>query len=148
MPSAVRTTSLPSVCRHCDGHQIRVCQPARVPRREIENLTGREFVERGGDDLGGGFLEAELDARLVVQAGVLDGDAGRGGERDRETLVVVAEVAAVALLGQVEVPEHLAPYDDWDAEEAPERRVMVGEAERGLVLGEIVEADGTGLGDE
>ncbi len=44
---------------------------------------------------------------VLVQAGVLDRQPGRRGERDDELLVDVGEHLAVGLVGQVQVPEHL-----------------------------------------
>ena len=58
-------------------------------------------------DLGGRGQPALAAAGVVVQLGVLDRDAGGDGERITTLLVLLGELAAVHLLGQVEVAEDL-----------------------------------------
>ena len=81
-------------------------------------------------DLGAGPQPALLAARLLVQPGVVDRHAGRGGERDQQRLVLLVELGAVFLLGQVEVAVHLVADPDRHAQEGPHRRVPVREAGR------------------
>ena len=45
----------------------------------------------------------------VVQPGVVDGDAGRGGERHKDGLVLLTKWLGTLLFRHVEVPENLTP---------------------------------------
>ena len=62
--------------------------------------------------------------RLLVEAGVLDRDAGGCRQGDHDVLVLLGEVALPRLLRQVEVAEHLVADPDRDAEERAHRRVV------------------------
>src|SRR5690349_18748230 len=77
-------------------------------------------VELAGDALpvleDGDVLEARL------QAGVVDGDAGRGSQRHRQSFVLLAELLRTLLVGEVEAPDGFtAP--DGHAEERGHLRV-------------------------
>ena len=62
--------------------------------------------------------------RRLVEARVLDRDRGLRGEQRDELLVLLGEVAAAVLLGQVEVPVGDAAQQDRHAEEGVHRRVV------------------------
>ncbi|GAA3244821.1 hypothetical protein GCM10020256_70940 [Streptomyces thermocoprophilus] len=88
-------------------------------------------------DLGGGPQPALPQPGLLVQAGVVDGDAGRDGEGGQHRLVLLVELEAAALLRQVQVAEDLVAHPDGDAEERVHRRVVRREAVGGGVLGQL-----------
>ena len=68
-------------------------------------------------------------AGLLVQAGVLDRQAGGGGQPDGELLVDVGEHLTVGLVGQVQVAVDDAAQPDRHAEERRHRRVSRREPE-------------------
>ena len=63
-------------------------------------------------------------------------------------LVSLGEVAAVALLGEVQVPEDAAARDHWHPEERPHRRVVRREADRARIGPDVGEPQRPGVGDE
>lgn len=85
---------------------------------------------------------------LVVQAGVLDGDAGRAGQGEDHGLVLVVERFAVAAVAQVEVAVDAPADADGDAEERLHRRMACGEARGARVVEEAVDPQGHGVFDE
>ena len=94
-------------------------------RDELAQARGDDCEERLELDLRGERV-ADLVQRLelaqparrgLVQARVLDCDGGLRGEQLRELLVVLRELAAVALLRQVQVPVHDAAEQDRHSEE-------------------------------
>jgi hypothetical protein len=99
-------------------------------------------------DAGGGGQPLLAPVRLLEQAGVLDRDAGRRRQRHDQLLVALGELAAVALLGEVEVAEGLAAHEHRDAEERAHRRVVGREAGRRRVPGEVRQPDRRRLVDE
>ncbi|MDQ0850273.1 hypothetical protein QFZ65_002211 [Arthrobacter sp. B3I9] len=68
-------------------------------------------------------------AGIVVEAGVFNGHARGCGKRDGQPLVFGGEVAAVLLLGEVEVAEHHVADPDRNAQEGLHGRVVIGEPE-------------------
>ena len=86
--------------------------------------------------------------RLLVEAGVLDHDTGRRGQGDHDVLVLVGEVDATGLLGQVQVPEDLVADPHRHPEERAHRRVVLREAVRRGVGGDVVEPDRPRVVDE
>jgi hypothetical protein len=83
-----------------------------------------------------------------VEAGVLDGHAGGGGERDDEFLVDVAEHLGRPLVGQVQVPEHLVADQDGHAQERPHRRMVRREAVAVGMLAQVGQPQWLGIDDE
>ena len=139
-----------------DPHQASLGQPeqgqlaAGGPHRLPQHGLQRPLVGAGEHQLGGlgrDRLPALAPFGVLIQAGVLDGDAGRGGQRHHQLLVLLAELA-VAGLGQVEVAEHLVPDPDRHAEEAAHRRVAGRETDRGRVLAEVCDPDRFGMADQ
>ena len=84
-------------------------------------------VEIPGDPLA--FVEQAGGPGLFVQSGVLDRQAGGGGQADRELLVDVGEHLTVGLVGQVQVAVHDAAQPDRHPEERRHRRVPRREPE-------------------
>ena len=76
---------------------------------------------------------------LLEQARVGDGDRGPLGEDEDRLDIVLVEVGAALLLGQVEVAPGLAADPDRDAEEPMHRRVARREPERARIVGDVVE---------
>ena len=72
-----------------------------------------------------------------VAARVVDREAGKLGEHRHGLLVVVAELLAVLLLGQVEVSERGALDQDRHPKEAVHRRVAVREAVGAWVFADV-----------
>src|SRR5829696_7781687 len=86
--------------------------------------------------------------RRRVEAGVLHGDGRPRGEHDHRLLVVLAEVLAVLLLGQVQVAERLAAHEDGYAEERAHGRMPGRQPVGPGVLADVVQAQGARLGDQ
>ena len=84
-------------------------------------------VEVTGDPFA--FFEQPGGAGLFVQAGVLDRQAGGGGQSDRELLIDVGEHLAVGLVRQVQVAVDDAAQPDRHPEERRHRRVAGREPE-------------------
>ena len=91
---------------------------------------------------------AQPARRRLVQARVLDRDRRLRGEELRELLVLVGEVGAAGLLGEVEVPVGDAAQHDRDAEEGLHRRMVGREADRARVFGDLVQSQRLRVTDE
>jgi hypothetical protein len=113
-----------------------------------QHLAGRGAGQQPGGDLGTGLDPALLAAGGLVEPGVLDRHAGRRAQGDQDRLVVLGELAAAALVGQVQVAEHLVADPDRDAEEAAHGRVAVGKAGRFGMAGDIGQAQRPGVADQ
>ena len=111
-------------------------------------LVGRGAGQQPGGDLGAGLYPALLAAGRLVQPGVLHRHAGRGAQRDKHRLVVLGELPAATLVGQVQVAEHLVTDPDRDAEETAHRRVPLREAGRRPVGGDVRQAQRPGVVDQ
>ena len=74
--------------------------------------------------------------------------AAQVGEHDGGLLVLVGELLAAFLLGQVEVAPSLAADDERHAEEGGHRRVADREAIRADVGADVRQAQGLGLADQ
>ena len=120
------------------------CPPGDVG----QHLAGLGAGQQPGGNLGAGLDPALLAAGRVVQPGVLHRHAGRRAQRDQHRLVVLGEVAATALTGQVQVAEHLVADPHRHAEEAVHRRVPVREARRCRVRGDVGQPQRAGVVDE
>ena len=86
-----------------------------------------------------------LEARL--QAGVLDGDAGRGGQRHRQPLVLDAELVRTLLVGEVQAPDGFAA-PDGHAEERSHLRVPGRKPLRQRVLAQVAQPHRLGIFEE
>ena len=127
-PVRIQATSAPATSRARSAIVCSSSTPESARRQECRDLRGRR--------------EPALPPRgLVVQPGVLDRDARRGGEGDHDLLVRDGEVVPADLLGEVEVAEHPVPDADRHAEERRHRRVVVGEAVRRGVLVDVVQSE-------
>ena len=124
-------------------------------------LPGRRGWQAGGHALQGQTQgEEPLDHRVVqvashpvpvlidgrtsdpvMEAGVLDRDAGRQRQRADERLVVVGELRPADLVGQVEVAVHLVAHLDRHPEEGRHGRVVGREAEAVGMLADLVDAE-------
>ena len=103
---------------------------------QLAQATGNEFEQAGDISL----LEhaaCELVERLelpnpvdcpLVDLHFFDRDAGLGGEKRHDLLVVFRELTTF-LLGQVEISVHDSTHEDRDTKEAPHQRMPRREAE-------------------
>ena len=87
-------------------------------------------------------------AHPVMEAGVLDRNAGGLRERSDQRLVVESELGPPDLLGQVEVPVHLVAQLDRRPEEGGHRRVVGREAEAVGMVADLRDAQRPWVGDE
>ncbi len=115
---------------------------------QLERLLGLELAEHQLGDLGGDLVPAPALLGVGVQPGVVDHDPGGNGECGDRTLVVLGEVGAAGLLGQVQIAEGVLAGPDRYAEEALHRRVVRREAVRPGMFGELVQADRFGVLDQ
>ncbi len=104
---------------------------------------GEEVLDDGIVQVSGDSLPI-LDHRHPAKP-LLKPCCGDCGPRDHchrlhHRLVVIGEPAA--LLGQVEVAEHVAADPHWDSEKGVHRGVAGRETDRVGVLGDLVDADG------
>ena len=113
---------------------------ACLPGDAGQHLARRRAGQQPGGDLSTGRDPALLTAGRLVQPGVLHRHAGRGAQRDQDGLVILGEPAATALIGQVQVAEHLVADPHRHAEKAAHRRVPVREARRCRVRGDVGQA--------
>ena len=86
--------------------------------------------------------------RGLVEARVLDRHRRLSGEERDELLVLVREVLAALLLGEVEVAVGDAAQQDRHAEEAAHRRMSRREADRARILREVVQPQRPRLADQ
>jgi len=107
---------------------------------DFRNERARDLVERLEllQPAGGSF----------VQAGILDRDRRLGGQQLHELLILLGEVRAALLLGEVEVPVRDPAEQDRHAEERAHRGVVGWKADRARVVSEVVEPERPGVGDE
>ena len=128
----------PVLAGHDPGH-VGAGNLAGPVRDRLQGVGSRVAGRQEGGDLRRRREPALPPRPLVVQAGVLDRDARRGGERDDDLLVAGREVASTRLLGEVEVAEDAVADPDRHPEERRHRRVVVGEAVGRGVLVDVVQ---------
>lgn len=119
-------------------------------RADAGDHLGQDGIGVGsGQELGGDIARRRdpllPGARRLVQARVVDGGARRGRQRLHDHLVVLGERRSTGLLGQIQIPEDLLANAHGHTEEGPHMRMMVGEPDRGRMIGEIVQTNGFGL---
>src|SRR5439155_7075652 len=122
-----------------------LAQPARD---ELEQMREVGLGDEGVADLVQRLELAEPAGCRLVEAGVLDRDGGLRGEELAQLLVLLREVLAALLLGQVEVSVGDAAQEDRDAEERAHGRVVRREADRARVARQVVEAERLCVADE
>ncbi len=81
-------------------------------------------TEQFHGDLAGGFQPSLSPAHLFVQPGVVDRDAGGGGQCVHHHLVVIVERLPVQFLRQIQPSEHLTAGPDRHSQECCHRRVV------------------------
>lgn len=117
-------------------------------QHHFEDLFLGHVREEFAGDLRAGRQPALAQSDLFVEAGVLDGHAGRHGQRRQDGLVLRVELAAAALLGEVEIAEDRFPDADRYAEKGVHRRVVGRKAGGRRVAGEFGEPQRLGVPDE
>ena len=123
----------------CVGQSQRLVgdQPKHPRRARPPQQLGRDVAGR---------LDPGLPCPgLLVEPRVVDRDAGGGGQRLHQHLVVFAERLAAGLLGEVEVAVDLVADAHRHAEERVHRRVVGGKAHRVGVHPDVVEANRLGI---
>ena len=120
-------------------------------RRSTTSCSSRGELELA-DERGADLLQRlELPRparRRFVEARVLDRDGGLRREERDQLLVLLVEVGSALLLGQIEVAVGDAAQHDRRPEERPHRRMAGREADGARVLGQIVQAQRAGVGDQ
>src|SRR5262249_60813664 len=88
----------------CDRDVPRVDQLAQAARNELEQSREVELADERIADLVQRLELPRPRRRRFVEARVLDGDRGLAREQRDDLFVLVGEVRAVVLLGQLQVP--------------------------------------------
>ena len=126
---------------------------ASPSRRAAATMSGKtsESVGSAEQSSGDGACRSEPFLAALgtgIEPGVLHGEAGSRGQRQHDLLVGLGELAAAALLGQIEVPVDHVTNEDRHTEERPHRRMAGREAVRRWVLAEVLEADRVRFSDQ
>jgi hypothetical protein len=111
-----------------------------------EQALDHPVVEVAGDALA--VLEHHHLAHPLVEAGLLDGEAGGDGQGHGHLLVDVGEDLLALAVAQVEVAEDLVADADGHAEERRHRRVVRGEPEAVGMLAQVRQPDRLGVDDQ
>lgn len=104
---------------------------------QFQDVRARRTGQEHAGDLAAGPLPAFAQPGLLVQPGVLDGHSGGHRQRRQDGLVLHVELPGAALLGEVEVSEHLVAHPDRHAEEGVHRRMVGREAVRRRMLRQL-----------
>ncbi len=120
-------------------------QPLQGEAQREEALDHR-VVEIAGHPIA--VLVDRRPPHPVMEAGVLDRDAGGLRERPDQCLVVEGELGPPHLLGQIEVPVHLVAQFDRRTEEGGHGRVVGREPEAVGMVADLGDAQDLGVGDE
>jgi hypothetical protein len=136
------------VVRQREHREVGARQLARLGGDARERLVRIGAGQQRGGDLGAGRDPALAVPGGVVQPRILHRHAGRGPEGGQHRLVVVGELAATALIGEVQVAEHLVPHPHRHSEEAAHRRMTVGEPGRCGVRGHVGEPQRPRISDQ
>jgi hypothetical protein len=131
-------------------HQRQVCPGdlARLDGDQIKDVCTATGRQQALLYLRGRLQPALAAVRLLVQPRVLDGDRRGAGECDDSVLVLVGEVPATLLLGEVEVAEDTAPAAYGDSQERVHRWVVRRKAVGLRMLLELVQPQRPRVGDQ
>ena len=146
-PSAAAIRELVA-CRQRDRDEARADQLTQSRATRSSRRGKLELAHECGADFVQGLELLRPRRRRFVQTCVLDGDGSLCREQCDEFLVLVGEVAAALLLGQVEVAVRHSAQEDRDAEEAAHRRVAGRKSDRARILTEVVETQRTRVPNE
>ena len=125
--------------------------PSSSRRRRTTRSSSRSRSVSVASALPTSFSDCELArpaGRRLVEARVLDRHRSLAGEQRDELLVLVGEVLAALLLGEVEVAVGDAAQHDRHAEEAVHRWMSGREADRTRILGQVVQPQRLRLADQ
>ena len=100
----------------------------RVGRHALEGETdGEEALDDRVVQVPGQPIPFLVDGHLLdplVQSGIFDGDAGRGGQSPDQRLIVAGELRPAHLVGEIEVAVDVVAYLDRYAEERGHRGMV------------------------
>ena len=140
--------SQPVALRERDQDELRLDELLQAARDEGEERLELELRDERVADLVQRLELPQPARRALVQPRVLDRDGGLRGEQLRQLLVLVGEVEAAGLLGQVEVAVRDAAEDDRQAEERLHRRVVRWKAHRTRVVRDFVQPQRLRVADQ
>jgi hypothetical protein len=124
------------------GHQLEdAVEVGLAAERESDLHRG---VQRG--DGAAELLAPGLRSREAAR--VVDGDAGEVGQEGERPLVLLGELLAAGLVGEVEVAVRLVPGEQGNAEERVHLGMAEGEAVRAWMGADLVEPERDGVCDE
>ena len=93
--------------------------------------------QQPASQLGGGIRPLLPAPGIVIEPGVVDRHAGRGGQSRQQRLVVGVERRSAAFPGQVQVAVDLLAHPDRHLQEGARRRVAVREPDGDLMVGHV-----------
>jgi hypothetical protein len=134
--------------RQCDQDDPRSDELLHAARDEVEERAELDLRCERVPDLVERLELTKPAGRGLVEPRVLDRDGGLRREELGELLVLLRELGAVLLLGEVKVAVGDAAQHDRHAEERAHGRVVAREADRPRVLGDVVEAERLRVTDE
>lgn len=105
-------------------------------------------AEHQPGDVHAGFQPAGAAPGVIVEPGILNGDPGGGGQGDSQAFVLGSEVAAVFLLGQIQVAENHVPDPHRDTEEGLHGWMVCREAVGFRMAAQVMEPKGAGFGNQ
>ena len=114
------------------------------PKNLVRILAGQQR----GCHFGRRLQPALLTPCFAVEPRILDGHASGSGQCEHDALVLVVEVAAAHLLGEVQIAEDLLAYSDRHTEKAVHRGMVPWESKRRRVFAQIVQAQRPRLLDQ
>jgi len=139
---------MPVLLRQREHSQVGAGQVTDLPGDVGQYLAGIGAGQQRHGDFGAGLDPALLAAGRLIQPRVLRRDARRSARRHQHRLVILGEFPAAALVGQVQVAEHLVADPHRHAEEAAHRRVVRREPGRCRVRGDLGQTDRPGIIDQ
>ena len=134
--------------RQRDRDQLGVDELAKPGGDESQQRPELDLARHRRDDLVQRLELARPAGGRLVEPRVLDRGRCLGGEEPGQLLVLVREVAAALLLGEVEVAEDDAAHAHGHAEERLHRRMPGREPDRARVAREVVQAQDAVVADE
>ena len=143
-----RDPDLVAGSRQCEERGVGDRELASGGHDQREHFACRRATEQPGRDLPARLQPALPLLALLVEPRVLNRESRGGRKCQHELLVSGGELTATALLGEVEVAEHLASHQNRYAEEGAHRRMVRWKAERARVPADVRQPNRAGFVDE